>query len=97
LPQDELLGSKANRIDSLLSLDMLLGSYKMLLILDQARQNRNRSRDHDRYSGLSPYTVDIARRSLQALQAAMHAAGYEYARWGVRCVCVFITGINDLY
>ncbi|KAL4820385.1 hypothetical protein BDW67DRAFT_180768 [Aspergillus spinulosporus] len=83
---DELLGSKANRIDSLLSLDMLLGSYKTLIILDQARQNRNRSRDHNRYSGLSSYTVKIARRSLQALQAAMHSAGYEYARWGVSLV-----------
>ncbi|KAL4745972.1 hypothetical protein BDW72DRAFT_207753 [Aspergillus terricola var. indicus] len=83
---DEMLESKVNRIDSLLSVDMLLGSYKMLIILDQARQNRDQNRDHDGYPGLSPYTVDIARRSLQALQAAMRSAGNKYARWGVSLV-----------
>ncbi|KAL4736238.1 hypothetical protein BDV11DRAFT_207773 [Aspergillus similis] len=93
---DEMLESKANRIDSLLSVDMLLGSYKMLIILDQARQNRSRSRDHDRYPGLSSYTVQIARRSLQVLQSAMRSAGFEYARWGVRYVCALTPGIMSV-
>ncbi|KAL6234002.1 hypothetical protein BDW75DRAFT_241476 [Aspergillus navahoensis] len=61
---DDLLETKTNYI-SLLSVDMLLGSYKMLILLDQARQNQNRRRltDQDRYSRLSPYTVKVARRS----------------------------------
>ncbi|KAL4993520.1 hypothetical protein BDV10DRAFT_198271 [Aspergillus recurvatus] len=78
---DELLETKTNDMDSLLSVDMLLGSYGMLIILDQARQNQDRRQLEDQDT----------RRSLQAFQAFMRSAGYEHARWGVRCACVFTT------
>lgn len=71
-----------NHVDSWFALDILLGAYKLLIILDLHINNYH----HDRLSSTS---VDLARRSLELFRTFMGSS--SHAHWGTRYVAtVFV-------
>ncbi|OJJ54562.1 hypothetical protein ASPSYDRAFT_469033 [Aspergillus sydowii CBS 593.65] len=75
---DELLSMTTNHVDSWFALDILLGAYKHLIIIDlHAHSSRNNGR-------LSSITVDLARRALELFQSFMRST--SHAHWGTSLV-----------
>lgn len=67
-----------NHVDSWFALDILLGAYKLLIIIDlHTHSSRNNGR-------LSSITVDLAKRSLELFQSFMKPT--SHAHWGTRYV-----------
>jgi hypothetical protein len=67
-----------NHIDSWFSVDILLGCYKMFIILDQARTKAYCQANY----GVVPLSSEMAVQSLRTIQTFMSSA--SYAHWGVR-------------
>jgi hypothetical protein len=69
-----------NHIDSWFSVDILLGCYKMFIILDQARTKAYCQANY----GVVPLSSEMAVQSLKTVRIFMSSA--SYAHWGVRYV-----------
>ncbi|KAL2802517.1 hypothetical protein BJX63DRAFT_440844 [Aspergillus granulosus] len=80
---DELLTMTTNHIDSWFSVDILLGCYKMFVILDQARA---KTYCQGNYS-VPPLSSEMASQSLRTIRTFMSSA--SYAHWGVSLVLLY--------
>ncbi|KAL2796671.1 hypothetical protein BJX66DRAFT_299060 [Aspergillus keveii] len=77
---DEILSMTTNHIDSWFSVDILLGCYKMFIILDQARTKAYCQASY----GVVPLSSEMAVQSLRTIRTFMSSA--SYAHWGVSLV-----------
>ncbi|KAL2845122.1 hypothetical protein BJX68DRAFT_269308 [Aspergillus pseudodeflectus] len=77
---DEILTMTTNHIDSWFSVDILLGCYKMFIILDQARTKAYCQANY----GVVPLSSEMAVQSLKTVRTFMSSA--SYAHWGVSLV-----------
>ncbi|KAJ0415230.1 hypothetical protein BJY00DRAFT_293743 [Aspergillus carlsbadensis] len=77
---DDILNMATNHIDSWFSVDILLGCYKMFIILDQARTKAYCQANY----GVVPLSSEMAVQSLRTIRTFMSSA--SYAHWGVSLV-----------
>jgi hypothetical protein len=76
--QEELISTAKSLVDTWFFADILLTSYKVIIVLSQAKKC-NRDSYH-----LPRQTVDLARRSLKVFQSLMGPTVRSF--WGVRYV-----------
>ncbi|KAL3441074.1 hypothetical protein BJX65DRAFT_289304 [Aspergillus insuetus] len=77
---DEVLTTTTNHIDSWFSVDILLGCYKLFIILDQVRTKEYCQANY----GVVPLSSEMAVQSLRTIRTFMSSA--SYAHWGVSLV-----------